>query len=101
AKVGGSDIPSLDLTAATCHLTTVLLVYGVLAFAIGAATGNRARASAIATGLLILSFLGAGLLPMIDGWGDIAKVFPWYYIDGASPLVNGADWGQVAVLTAV
>ena len=101
AQLVGSDISTLNLAAATVHLTTVMLVYGIMAFAIGAATGNRARASGIATGLLIISFLGAGLLPMIDGWEDAGKIFPWYYIDGASPLVNGVDWAQIGVLTAV
>ena len=37
AKLVGADISSLNLAAATLHLTTVLLVYGVLAFAVGAA----------------------------------------------------------------
>ena len=101
AKLAGSDISSLDLVAATLHLTTVMLVYGVLAFAIGAATGNRATASGVATGLLIVSFLGAGLLPLVSGWEDLAKIFPWYYIDSASPLVHGANWAQLGVLSAV
>ena len=101
AQIVGSDISTLDLTAATVHLTTVLLVYGILAFAIGAATGNRATASGTATGLLIVSFLGAGLLPLIDGWEDVGKIFPWYYISGALPLVNGTDWAQIGVLSAV
>ena len=100
AQIVGSDISTLDLTAATVHLTTVLLVYGVLAFAIGAATGNRATASGTATGLLIISFLGAGLLPLIDGWEDVGKIFPWYYISGALPLVNGTNWAQIGVLSA-
>lgn len=101
AEIVGAEISSLDLTAATVHLTSVMLVYGILAFALGAATGNRSTASGIATGFLIISFLGAGLLPLVEGRGDAAKIFPWYYIDGASPLVNGTDWAQVGVLTAI
>jgi ABC-2 type transport system permease protein len=100
AELAGADISTLDLAAATAHLTTVLLVYGVLAFALGAATGNRAQASGIATAFLIVSFLGAGLLPMVESLANIAKIFPWYYIDSASPLVNGTDWGQIGILTA-
>ena len=101
AKFVGTDISSLDLFAATAHLATVLLVYGVVAFAIGAATGNRSLASGMATALLIISFLGAGLLPLVGNWGDAAKIFPWYYIDSASPLINGPDWAQLGVLTAL
>ncbi|MGC4175856.1 ABC transporter permease subunit [Demequina sp.] len=100
AAIVGADISSLDIAAATAHMTSVILVYGVLAFAIGAATGNRSLASGISTGFLVVSFLGAGLLPLVDGWENVAKVFPWYYIDGASPLVDGPDTLQLACLTA-
>jgi len=100
ASIAGSDISSLRLWAATVHLTAVLLVYGTLAFATGAATGNPAMASGIATALLVVSFLGAGLLPLFDGWENVAKIFPWHYIDGTSPLVNGVSWAQVAILAA-
>ncbi len=96
ARLVGEDVSSLNLAAATVHLTAVLLVYGILAFALGAATGNRALASGTATGLLIVSFLGAGLLPMLGGtWETVAKWFPWYYIDGTSPLINGVNWPQI------
>ena len=101
ARLVGEDVSSLNLAAATVHLTAVLLVYGILAFAIGAATGNRSLASGMATGLLIVSFLGAGLLPTLGGrWETVAKVFPWYYIDAGSPLVHGTNWWQVGMLTA-
>jgi ABC-2 type transport system permease protein len=101
AQLVGADVGTLNLTAATIHLTVVMLVYGTLAFAIGAATGNRATASGIATGLLIVSFLAAGLLPLVSGWENVAKIFPWYYIDGPSPLINGTNWAQVGILAAV
>ena len=50
----------------------------------------------MATALLIIGFLGAGLLPLVGNWGDVAKIFLWYYIDAASPLINGPDWAQLA-----
>jgi ABC-2 type transport system permease protein len=101
AVLVGSDISSLNIAAATVHLTTVILVYGALAFALGAGTGNRAMASGITTTVLVISFLGAGLLPMLDNGERFAKLFPWYYIDSASPMINGVDWTQIGILTAI
>lgn len=101
ASITGADVSTLNVGAATAHVTVVTMLYGALALAIGAFTGNRAAASGLTTGFLILSFLAAGLLPMFDGWEGVAKVFPWYYIDAASPLINGADWAQLGVLAAI
>lgn len=101
AGLAGADADTLDLGAATVHVVAVALVYGALALALGAGTGNRALASGIATGFVVVSFLAAGLMPLFEGWEDAAKIFPWYYINGSQPLVNGIDWGEVAALTGI
>lgn len=98
AQLTNADVSSLDVGGATAHVTAVCLVYGAIALAIGAFTGNRSAASGTTVVLLIASFLIVGLAPQFDGWDDLAKVFPWYYLDAAKPLVDGADWGQVAAL---
>ncbi|WP_082104655.1 ABC transporter permease subunit [Demequina soli] len=97
----GESTASVNIGAATMHVTAVALVYGAVAFALGAATGSQRVASGAATGFLVVSFFGAGLLPLISGWEDWAKIFPWYYIKGAAPLANGTDWTQVGVLLAI
>ncbi|PKQ18856.1 MAG: hypothetical protein CVT68_01335 [Actinobacteria bacterium HGW-Actinobacteria-8] len=97
----GSDAGSLHLVSASVHLGAVTLVYGAIALAIGGLTGNRGQASGITTGLLVVSFLASGLLPLIDGVGGLAQIFPWYYIGGSQPLINGTDWLQIFVLVAV
>ncbi len=99
--LSGSDAGSLHLGAASIHLGAVTLVYGALALAIGCVTGDRGQASSVATGFLVVSFLGSGLLPLIDGWGGVAKIFPWYYIGGSQPLVNGVNWTHVIALLTV
>lgn len=97
----GSAAGSLNLVAASVHLGAVTLVYGAFALAVGALTGNRGLASGATTGLLVLSFLGSGLLPLIEGWEGAAKIFPWYYIGGDLPLLRGVNWWQVSVLLAI
>lgn len=97
----GESIASIDLGAATLHVTVVSLLYGAVALAIGCATGQQQLASGVATASLVVSFLASGLLPMIEGWEDWAKAFPWYYINGSQPMVDGVDWPQMLVLVAI
>ncbi|WP_228372677.1 ABC transporter permease subunit [Demequina maris] len=97
----GDPASGVNIGAATVHVTAVALLYGAFAFALGAATGHQRLASGVSTAFLVLSFFAAGLLPMIDGGEDWAKIFPWYYINGAAPLLNGIDWTQVLVLLAI
>ncbi|WP_062211007.1 ABC transporter permease subunit [Demequina oxidasica] len=99
--ITGSDTGSLNLFAATVQVGAVAILYGAVALAIGAWTGNQALASGVAVAFIVVSFLGAGLLPLIDGWADWAKIFPWYYISGSQPLNNGVDWTQVAGLLGI
>jgi len=69
-----------------------------LALAVGAWTGKSQVAIGISSGALIVSFLGAGLLPLISGWEEFARLSPWYYINAGDPLRNGLDIGAVAIL---
>ncbi len=88
----------LDVFALNVHMLASTLFYGLLAVAIGAATGNRGAASGASTGVLVVGFLGSGLLPLIEGGEKWAKLFPWYYFSGSEPLYNGIEWGHVALL---
>ncbi|MDY0339908.1 MAG: ABC transporter permease subunit [Coriobacteriia bacterium] len=88
----------LDLGALSTHMFASTIFYGLLAVAVGAATGRRGAAVGASTGVLVVGFLGAGLLPLIDGGDEWAKLFPWYYFNGSEPLYNGVDWGHVGLL---
>ncbi len=82
----------------TIHLWANTLFYGMLAFAIGAWTGSKGMASGIPAGLMIIGFIAVGIFPLIEGWENVAKVFPWYYFDGADPMRLGLSFGHLAVL---
>ncbi|MBT3995810.1 MAG: ABC transporter permease subunit [Chloroflexi bacterium] len=92
-EVGGMEVESLMF-----HLFVNAVFYGMLATAIGGWTGNGGLAIGVSAGVLIVGMLGAGLLPLISGAEDFAKIFPWYYFDGSQPIINGVDWGHVSVL---
>ncbi|WP_062379389.1 ABC transporter permease subunit [Demequina pelophila] len=97
----GETAQGVNVGAATLHVLVVSLLYGAVALAIGAATGQQQLASGIGTAFLVVSFLASGLLPLVEGAEDWAKIFPWHYIGASQPLVDGADWPQLAVLAAV
>ncbi|MFW2512399.1 ABC transporter permease subunit [Demequina sp. SO4-13] len=101
AALAGSDIGSMDLTAATVHLLVVCLFFAALALAVGAWTGGRALASGVGVGLIVLSFLVSGLLPLFEGFEEWAKASPWYWISGSQPMANGVDWPPLLVLGAL
>lgn len=91
-------VDGFHVEALMFHMFVNSLFYGMLALAVGAWTGSSAAAAGTAAGVMVMSLFGAGLFPLVGGWENLAKVFPWYYYDGASPVTNGVAWGHIAVL---
>ncbi len=94
------NIAGLQIGAYTLHLVMNTFVYGFLALAIGAWTGKYGLAVAASAGVMVISFFAVGLLPMVDALAGLAKFFPWYYLSGSEPLLNGVDWAHIAILAA-
>ncbi len=98
AAAFGTDSSSLHFPAAMLHVTVIALFFGFLALFLGSWTGSSSIATGVSTGVLLISFLAAGLLPLIDSLSNVTKIFPWYYFNSSGPLQNGIDWGHLAVL---
>jgi len=98
--VGMFDISTtgLNVLALNLHLFFNVLFYGSMAMAIGAWTGNRGTAAGATAGLMFVSIFAVGILPLVEGLGGIAKVFPLYYFNSSEPLFNGVNWGHIAIL---
>jgi len=94
------EVGEMEIESLMFHLFINAVFYGLLATAIGAWTGNSGLASGISAGVMIVGMLGSGLLPLISGAEDFAKVFPWYYFDSSQPALNGIHWGHVSILVA-
>jgi len=86
------------LEAIIFHLFVNAILYGFMAMMIGACTGDRTKASGITAGVMVLSFFAVGLLPLIEGASDLARVFPWYYFDSSDPVMNGVHWGHIGIM---
>ena len=92
------SVAGMHVGAFLFHMFAISLFFGFLAMAIGAWTGSPGMASGVTAGVMFISFVGAGLFPILKGWESVAKAFPWYYFNGSSPVTNGVDWGHIAVL---
>lgn len=92
------DLAGNEVGALVLHMCANALFYGFLALMIGGWTGNGTAASGAAAAVIAISYVAVGLLPLVEGLANVARVFPWYYYDGSEPLSNGADWGHLVVL---
>ncbi len=94
------SISGMHVGAFLFHIFVISVFFGFLALAVGAWSGSPGAAAGVGAGVMFVSFVGAGVFPLIEGFENLAKVFPWYYFNGSSPVTNGIDWGHIAVLAA-
>lgn len=94
-------VPIVNIAAATTGLTLVGIVFGAVAFAVGALSGSRALAAGIAAAVAVSTYLINTLAPMYEGLSALQKLSPFYYYLGGDPLREGFDIGGLAVLAVV
>ncbi len=92
------ELGTMQVGAYSLHMVASVVFYGMLALAIGAWTGSRGMASGVSAGLMVVGFIAVGVFPLIEGWENVAKVFPWYYFDGSDPMNNGVSLGHMSIL---
>ncbi len=92
------SLTGMEVGSYALHLFVNAIFYGVLAMAIGAWTGRRGLATGVTAGLMAVGFVAVGVFPVIKGWENVAKAFPWHYFDNGQPVVNGIQWGDLGVL---
>ncbi|MGB9358865.1 MAG: ABC transporter permease subunit [Acidimicrobiia bacterium] len=92
------EIGSMNVTALIVMMLVNSLFYGFLAFALSGWTGKSALAGGVTAGIMVISFIAVGLLPLVDGLAGLARFFPWYYFSSNDPVLNGINWGHFAVL---
>ncbi len=89
---------TMDINALIVMMFVNALFYGFLAFALSGWTGKSSLAGGVTAGIMVISFIAVGLLPLVDSLAGLAKFFPWYYFSSNEPVLNGIDWGHFAVL---
>lgn len=95
-RIMGIEVGQAHLFALVLHLTCAAIFHGILALSIGAATGRKGVAAGVASGVMVLGWLGSSLLPM---WREgSAEWLPWNWFNGSQPLVNGVSVKDIALL---
>lgn len=89
------------LAEATLGNALLALVFGVLALALGAGTGNRGLSLGMTSALAVVTYLINALSAAIKDLEPYRVLSPFYYATGADALANGLNGGHVAVLVGL
>ncbi|NNF55091.1 MAG: ABC transporter permease subunit [Acidimicrobiales bacterium] len=90
-----------NLVAATVGVVLLVTLHGLIAMAVGAATGRRSAAIGTATTLLAAGYIFSGLGGLVDWLEPVRSVSPYYRAIGTSPMLNGWAFGSLVYLLAL
>jgi beta-exotoxin I transport system permease protein len=85
-------LPAVRLVQASIAGAAVAWTFAAVAFAVGAATGSRALALAIASALAVFGFVIEGLAAQVRILRPVRAVSPWHWLLGSDPLQHGLAW---------
>jgi ABC-2 type transport system permease protein len=87
---------------ATCTLAVLLMAvdFGLLAMAVGAATGRRGTALGVASAVAAVSYLVSSLASAVSWLGPARYASLFYWAVGRDQISTGASWWDVVVLVA-
>lgn len=97
----GIDVPAGNIASASAGLIALAWCYLGVAFAVGAATGRRGIALAVAGALAVGGYILQGIAGMLDGGQWLRWLSPFHYFIGTDPLHTGWHPAHLAVLAAV
>jgi ABC-2 type transport system permease protein len=95
------SIPLGRLLSAVTACFLLASAFGVIALAVGAATGRRSLAIGVTSSAAAGTYLIDVLAVSIDGLEWLQRLSPFYYYRASEPLSNGLDVGHAAVLTVL
>jgi ABC-2 type transport system permease protein len=100
--VGGLGINS-DVTAgrwllAGLNVVPLCLLYGALAFAVSCAVRGRQAALGVGFGVLLVSFIANGLMPLVKSLESYRELSLYYLYAASKPLSTGIRLDHVALL---
>jgi beta-exotoxin I transport system permease protein len=80
------------LAAATLGAVLLGLTFAAVAFAVGAATGSRPAALAIASALAVAGYVLEGLAGQVHALQPTRVANPWHWLLASDPLRHGLTW---------
>jgi ABC-2 type transport system permease protein len=101
ARAADMEIAATNLGAATFAAALVALVYGTIAFLLGAATGRRALAIGVAAAAAVAAFLVNSLAALVDALEPLQRASPFYHYAASDPLREGVDVARMSLLAVI
>jgi len=80
------------MAAATIGATLLALTFAAIAFAVGAATGNRPAAAGAAAALAVVGYVLEGIAQQIPALHPTRPVNPWHWLLASDPIRHGLTW---------
>ncbi len=90
-------IPIDRIAAAMLHLALLGVVFGAMALAVGAVTGDVGLSRAVPTGVAVVTYLVNGLGPMVSWLEPLQRYSPFFQYVGHDPLRTGVSGPAAAV----
>lgn len=97
----GLHVGVARLAAATVATGLLGLLFGSVAFALGAATGRRGLARGVTALLAVAAYLSSTLAALVGWLGPLRAASPWYHALGVDPLVTGFQAGHLLLLVGI
>jgi ABC-2 type transport system permease protein len=95
------SVPTADLAVASALLALLTIGFGAIALAVGAATGHKGLADAVAGGLALFTYVLNALGSTVDALRPLRPVSPFRWYLDPDPLTSGLHWQNVLVLLAI
>ncbi|MCE2469196.1 MAG: ABC transporter permease subunit [Dehalococcoidia bacterium] len=92
------DIAVVRIFHAVLSLALLGIMFGALALAAGAVTGNKGLSVGLPAGFAVAAYLVDALAPLVDALDALRVLSPFRYYGEAVPLANGIDFAHAAVL---
>jgi ABC-2 type transport system permease protein len=100
-RVSDMDVAVGGLAAGSLQLWLLTTAVGLVALAVGAATGRRVVGVAVGAGLAVGGYVADAIAGLVPDAAWLADVSPYAWFLGGDPLVAGVDPGGVLRLVAL
>lgn len=97
----GLGIELVNLAATASALLGVTMLFGSVSLVVGAFTGRRSYALGAGAGVAVASYAINAVANQSTDLNWLHGASPYHWAFGGSPLLNGADWGGLALLFGV
>ena len=92
------EVSTSNLLAATVAVGLLVLLHGLVALGVAAATGSRGTAIGVATALFAAGYVATIFGGLISWLEPTRALSPYHHALGSNPLVNGWALGHLAIL---